>query len=158
MSYVFLKKLSLSIVYSKRHHEYEKIFIEEESIEILKTPDLVNNDVVKKTEYNQLDGKVNNISTTDTINLVKKPNKNTKISEIENKANDHDHAKYITTQEFNKLSADNFIARLKQEDLASKNYIANSLKKTNFNNNKLLSFKKKNLTQINQNMNLLLMN
>ena len=56
------------------------------------------------------------------------------------------------------MSADNFIARLKQEDLASKNYIANSLKKTNFNNNKLLSFKKKNLTQINQNMNLLLMN
>ena len=54
MSYVFLKKLSLSIVYSKRHHEYEKIFIEEESIEILKTPDLVNN----IGEYNRISNHV----------------------------------------------------------------------------------------------------
>ena len=33
--------------------------------------------------------------------------------------------KYITTQEFNRLLADNFIARLKQGNLASKNDIAN---------------------------------
>ena len=36
---------------------------------------------------------------------------NTKISEVENK--NPDHAKYITTQEFNKLTAENFAARLK---------------------------------------------
>ena len=54
MSYDFLKKLSLSIVYSKCRHEYEKIFIEEESTEILKTPDLVNN----IGEYNRISNHV----------------------------------------------------------------------------------------------------
>ena len=35
----------------------------------------------------------------------------TKIGEIENKfTTDHDHYKYITTQEFNKLTVENFIA------------------------------------------------
>ena len=35
-------------------------------------------------------------------NLVEKTDCNTKISEIENEiANDHDHDKYITTQDFN---------------------------------------------------------
>ena len=39
---------------------------------------------------------------------------NTKISEIENKTTtDHGHNKYITTQEFNKLTSENFTARLK---------------------------------------------
>ena len=42
-----------------------------------------------------------NISTTDTSDLVKKTDYNTKISEIENKINDHDHVKYITAQELN---------------------------------------------------------
>ena len=37
------KKLSISIVYSKRGYEYEKIFKEEESIEILKILGLINN-------------------------------------------------------------------------------------------------------------------
>ena len=50
-----------------------------------------------------------------------------KISEIENKINDHDHAKCITTQEFNKLTSDNFTARLKQANLVSKNDITKSL-------------------------------
>ena len=36
--------------------------------------------------------------TTDTSNLVTKIDYNTKINEIENKANDHDHAKYMTTR------------------------------------------------------------
>ena len=35
---------------------------------------------------------------------------NTKIAEVENKIPDH--AKYITTREFNKLTAENFAARL----------------------------------------------
>ena len=44
-------------------------------------------------------------------NLVKKTGYNTKITEIENKiATDHDHDKYITTQEFNKLTSVNFSA------------------------------------------------
>ena len=52
----------------------------------------------------------------------------TKIGEVKNKIADH--AKYITTQEFNKLTAEDFAARLKQANLVSK---------TDFNN-KLISF------------------
>ena len=40
--YIFKKPLSLSIVYGKCGHEYEKIFKEEESIDILKIFDLIN--------------------------------------------------------------------------------------------------------------------
>ena len=44
LKYHILKKtLSLSIVYSTCGHEYEKIFKEEESIEILKTLGVINN-------------------------------------------------------------------------------------------------------------------
>ena len=39
------------------------------------------------------------------INLVKKTDCNTKITEIENKVNNHNHDKYITTLEFNTLAA-----------------------------------------------------
>ena len=60
-------------------------------------------------------------------NLVKKTNYNTKINETENKiATDHDHDKYITTHEFNKLTSENFTARLVQSYLARKSDIANS--------------------------------
>ena len=45
----------------------------------------------------------------------------------------------MTTQVFNKLTADTFTARLKQTNLASKNDIANLVKKIDFND-KLLSF------------------
>ena len=54
---------------------------------------------------------------------------NTKISEVENKIPDH--AKYITTQEFNKLTAERFTARLKQTNLVSKTDFDNKL--INFN-------------------------
>ena len=57
----------------------------------------------------------------------KKTEYNTKINEIENKINDHDHAKYITTQEFNKLTADIFTARLPPTNLASKDDVENEL-------------------------------
>ena len=49
--------------------------------------------------------------------LVKKTNYNTKITEIKNKLNNHDHDKYITTPEFNTLAADVFNARLSQANL-----------------------------------------
>ena len=65
-------------------------------------------------------------------NLVKKIDYNTKISEIENKTTT-DHDKYITNQEFNRLTMENFTARLKQANLASKNDIANSIKRVDFN-------------------------
>ena len=47
------------------------------------------------------------------------------------KINDHDHSnKYITTQEFNKLTSKNFAARLTQANLANKTYIVDFVKKT----------------------------
>ena len=45
---------------------------------------------------------------------------NTKITEIENKLNNHNHDKYIDTSEFNKLAADVFNARLAQANLITK--------------------------------------
>ena len=51
-----------------------------------------------------------------------------KISEIEITA-DHDHNRYIATQEFNKLTTENFIARLPQANLENKNDIATLVKK-----------------------------
>ena len=65
-------------------------------------------------------------------NVVKKTNYNTKISEIEKKITDHDYDRCITTPEFNKLAAENFAARLAQANLASKNDIANFVKKTDW--------------------------
>ena len=64
-------------------------------------------------------------------NLVKKEKIVTQI--LENKiTTDHDQDKYITTQEFNKLTSEKFSARLKQANLANKNDIANFVKKTDF--------------------------
>ena len=54
----------------------------------------------------------------DTSVLVTATLLNTKISEVENKIPNHD--KYITTPEFNKLTAENFTARLKQANLVTK--------------------------------------
>ena len=72
--------------------------------------------------------KIPNIS-----DVVKKPDYNTKIIEIENKiTTDHDHDKYITTLDSSKLISENFTAWLAQAKLASKNYFTNFLEKTDF--------------------------
>ena len=57
------------------------------------------------------------------------------------KITDHNHDNYIITPEFNKLTAGNFAARLKQANLATESDIANFVKKTDFDN-KLLGFNK----------------
>ena len=49
--------------------------------------------------------------------LVKKTEYDTKISELEKKLTNHKHDKYITTSEFNKLTAENFAAKLAQVNL-----------------------------------------
>ena len=59
---------------------------------------LVNNAALTAVEY-----KLPDIS-----KLVKKTDYNTKINETESKVNDHNHDEYITTSEFNKLTAENF--------------------------------------------------
>ena len=58
------------------------------------------------------------------------------------KNTDHDHDKHIATLEFNKLTTENFAARLAQANLASESDIANFVKKTDFDE-KLKNFNKK---------------
>ena len=53
-------------------------------------------------------------------NLVQITDYETKVNEIEKKTTDHKHDKYITTLEFNKLTAENFAARLAQANLITK--------------------------------------
>ena len=68
-----------------------------------------------KTALTAVENKIPNVS-----NLIKKTDYNTKITEIENKVNNHNYDKYIDTQEFNKLAADTFNARLAQANLITK--------------------------------------
>ena len=70
-----------------------------------KIPDISN--LARKTALTAVENKIPSVS-----NLVNKTNYNTKITEIENKLNNHNHDKYIDTSEFNKLAADVFNARL----------------------------------------------
>ena len=54
---------------------------------------------------------------------------NTKIAEIEKKLLGHDHDKYITTQEYNKLTTEKCTARLTQAKLETKADMAGFVKK-----------------------------
>ena len=87
-----------------------------------KIPDVT--DFVKKVKLTGLKNKIPDISNlaTKTVltavenkipsanSLVKKAGYDTKITEIGNKLNNHNHDKYITTPEFNALAADVFNA------------------------------------------------
>ena len=103
---------------------------------------------LKKTDFNtkvtEMEGKIPDVSSLvtksaltivenkipDVSSLVKKIDYNTKISEIENKVNNHNHDKYITTSEFNTMAADVFKARLAaQTDLIRKPDFDSRLKK-----------------------------
>ena len=56
------------------------------------------------TSLNAVKNKIPNVT-----NLVNKSDNNTKVSEIQNKiATDHEHNNSITTQQFNKLTAESF--------------------------------------------------
>ena len=55
--------------------------------DLSKLSDGVKNEVVKKVEYNELVKDVNTIQSTDTNNLVKKNDYDTKIGEVEKKKN-----------------------------------------------------------------------
>ena len=65
---------------------------------------------VLNTKISDVENKISNTS-----NLVATTVLNTKINEVENKIPDN--CKYITTQEFIKLTTENFAVRLKQADL-----------------------------------------
>ena len=96
--------------------------LETNPVDLSKPSDVVKNQVVEKTYYIELVMKYNNINTTDTSDLVKKFDYNTKINEIEKKITNHDHVKSITTKEFNKLTSENFAARLRQAKFKQKWY------------------------------------
>ena len=84
------------------------------------------NKLTTTTALTTVENKILNVS-----NLVKKADYNTTINEIENKINDHSHDKYITTPEFNKLTAEHFAARLAKANLVTKSHFDEKLK--NFN-------------------------
>ena len=97
-----------------------------------KTPDVSN--LIKKTKLTELENKIPDISNLaaktaltsvenkipSVSSLVKKTDYNTKVTEIENKLDNHNHYKYIDAPEFNKLAADVFDARLAQANLIIK--------------------------------------
>ena len=85
-----------------------------------KIPDITN--LATKTALTTVENKIPSVS-----NLVKKTDYNTKVTEIENKLNNHNHDKYIDTQEFNKLADNVFNARLDQENLVTKTDFDNKL-------------------------------
>ena len=70
-----------------------------------KIPDV--SDLAIKTALTAMENKIPNVS-----NLVNKTDYNTKVIEIEDKITNNNHDKYIDTQEFNKLAADVFNARI----------------------------------------------
>ena len=108
------------------------------------------------TKINEVKGEtasINNLATTtaltavenkipDFSNLVNKTDHNTRINEIEKKITDHNHDKYITTPESNKLTAENFAARLAQANLVTTidfdDNLKNLNKKINLNKTKYI--------------------
>ena len=104
-----------------------------------KTPDVT--DFVKKAKLTELENKIPDFSNLankavltavenkipSISSLVKKTDYNTKITEVENKLNNHNHDKYIDTSEFNKLATDVFNARLAQANLITKTYFDTKL-------------------------------
>ena len=101
-----------------------------------KTPDITN--LATKTtlnaKTNEVKGEIPSITNLATKNILNVVDYNTKINCMEQKITDHNHDKYITTLDFNKLTSENFAARLKQVNLASKIEIANFVKKIDFHN------------------------
>ena len=91
----------------------------------LKAKYLVLLSLVHNLAFNDVENKITNVNKL----VKKKTDYNTNISENEKKITDHDHGEYITTPEFNKLTAETFVARLIQANLASKNDVAALVKK-----------------------------
>ena len=78
-----------------------------------KIPSISN--LATKTALTTVENKIPSIS-----GLVKKTDYNTKITDIENILNNHNHDKYVTISEFNTLAANFFNARLAQANLITK--------------------------------------
>ena len=98
--------------------------INEVKIEIPSISGLVTTSAVTTVE-----NKMQNVN-----NLVNKTDYNTKVNETEKKITDHSHDKYITTSEFNKLTAEKFPAGLAQANLVTKTNFDNKLSRLNKKN------------------------
>ena len=115
------------------------------SVDLSNLSDVAKNDVVKKDVYN---AKIKDIEDKipDITNLATNTALNAKINEVKNKIHNitnlatntvltaveneiPDHSKYITTPEFNKLTAEHFTAKLKQANLATIGDIVDFVKK-----------------------------
>ena len=97
-----------------------------------KIPDI--SGLATKTALNTVENKITSISNLATktalttvenkipsiTGLVKKTDYNTKITDIENILNNHNHGKYVATSEFNTLAANVFNTRLAQANLITK--------------------------------------
>ena len=70
-----------------------------------KIPDISN--LETKTALTAIENKIPSVR-----NLVKEADYNTKITDIENKLNNHSHDKYIDSSEFNTSAANVFNARM----------------------------------------------
>ena len=81
------------------------------------------NNLASTTALTAVENKIPDVS-----NLVKKAEYNTKLNKIEKKITDNSHDKYITTPEFNKLTAERFAARLAQSNLVTKTNFDDKLK------------------------------
>ena len=85
-----------------------------------KIPDISN--LATKTALTAVENKIPSISI-----LVEKTDYDTEITEIQNKLNNHNRNKYITTPKFNTLTADVFNARLSQANFVTKTTFDNTV-------------------------------
>ena len=72
-------------------------FVKEPKLVELENKTLDISNLATKTALTSVENKIPSVS-----NLLKKTDYNTKVTEIENKLNNHNHDKYINTSEFNK--------------------------------------------------------
>ena len=91
-----------------------------------KIPDVSN--LAAKAALTAVDNKISSVSS-----LVKETDYNTKITEIENKFNNHNHDRYITIPQFNNLADDVFNATLAQANLITKTDFDAKLSRINRN-------------------------
>ena len=106
-------------------------FVEEAKLTELenKIPDV--NNLATKTALTAVENKIPNVS-----NLANKTDYNTKVTETENKLTNHNHDKYTDTQEFNRLAADVFNARIAKANLITKTDFDAKLSSLNRKNTK----------------------
>ena len=106
--------------------------LENTPVDLRKLNDVVKNQVVENTLNNELVKKAMLFRLLILVIQLKKADYNRKIAKIEKKILDHNHGKYVTTQEFNNLTVDIFVARLAQTKLTTKAGIADFVKETDF--------------------------